>query len=198
MPQDGDTKQLPAGKQPEPSQTQGDQQQGDSEFADYIKQLRQEAANYRKKLREAEQLLTERDTQFQAERAAIEKKVSETERKLIDAERAHKERVIEYEAKLLAVQRGVVDPDAAYKLLDLAKVKLGDDGKPVGLDDALNELVKAKPYLLSRGTGAPAPAAGNPPRMGTITAAQLRDRKFYEEHRDEIMQAMREGRIVSE
>jgi len=195
MAQDAEPK-PPAGKQPEPSQAQGDQQ-GDSEFADYIKQLRQEAANYRKKLREAEQLLTERDTQFQAERAAIEKKVSETERKLIDAERAHKERVIEYEAKLLAVQRGVVDPDAAYKLLDLAKVGLGDDGKPVGLDDALNELIKAKPYLLSR-TGAPAPAAGNPPRMGTITAAQLRDRKFYEEHRDEIMQAMREGRIVSE
>jgi hypothetical protein len=197
MPQDGDTKQPPAGKL-EPSQTQGDPQQSESEFADYIKQLRQEAANYRKKLREAEQLLSERDTQYQAERASIEKKVSATERKLIDEERAHKERVIEYEAKLLAVQRGVVDPDAAYKLLDLAKVKVGDDGKPVGLEDALDELVKAKPYLVSRSTGAPAPAAGNPPRMGTITAAQIRDRKFYQEHKDEIMQAMREGRIVSE
>ena len=41
------------------------------------------------------------------------------------------------------------DPEAALKLADLSDVEIDDDGQVEGLDEALEELAKSKPYLLA-------------------------------------------------
>jgi hypothetical protein len=50
-----------------------------------------------------------------------------------------------------AAAKGIVDPDAAVALLDRSKVKVDDAGKPTNVGELLDELVKAKPYLVARG-----------------------------------------------
>jgi len=56
------------------------------------------------------------------------------------------------------------DPADALALLDSSKIEKGNDGKYVGIEAALKELIKGKPYLVrveGKGDG-----KGNPPRGG--------------------------------
>jgi len=46
-----------------------------------------------------------------------------------------------------AAKQGFADPMDAYKLLDMAKMELGEDGTVKGLTEALTTLATAKPYL---------------------------------------------------
>lgn len=108
------------------------------------------------------------------------------------------------ELKVAALKAGCVDPDALAKIVDLAQVELDNDGNVDNAKlTALIEKVKTeKAYLFgaaqtpsnvgSKG-GAPANPTGQKP---TFTREQLRDGKFFDEHKAEIMEAMREGRIT--
>ncbi len=123
--------------------------------AEYVRKLRAEAAEYRKRLRELEQKAQEQENA----------KLSETERlqkRLAELERERQERTLKYETMLAASRLGIVDPDAAYRLLDVASIEIAEDGTPKNLEDALFELVKAKPYLVAQSSGSPT----NPARTG--------------------------------
>lgn len=108
------------------------------------------------------------------------------------------------ELKVAALQAGCVDPDALAKIVDLAQVKVNDDGTVdnAALTALIEKIKTEKAYLFgaaqtpanvgSKG-GAPNTPTGQKP---TFTRTQLRDAKFFDEHKAEIMEAMREGRIT--
>lgn len=52
-----------------------------------------------------------------------------------------------------AVRAGAVDPDAVFALIDSDAVTIGDDGQVKGADDAVKDLLEAKPYLVGKADG---------------------------------------------
>jgi hypothetical protein len=165
--------------------------------AEYVKKLRAEAAQYRRRLRELETNLKAREEAELSEQERLRRRLAEAEARLFDLERERQERILQYEVKLQAAQLGIVDPDAAWRLLDLANIEFNEDGTPRGVKQALQELLKAKPYL--RGGQAIPMSPTNPQRQPNVfTRSQLRDPRFYAEHREEIMRALAEGRIVDD
>lgn len=84
--------------------------------------------------------------------AAIDQRNAAADRKLILAE-----------IRELGTRMGLVDAQAAFTLMDTSGVAVAEDGSVTGVQDALDALVKAKPYLAGanvQGTG----SAGNFPR----------------------------------
>ncbi len=103
------------------------------------------------------------------------------------------------------VPEGVVDLDAALKLVDRSKLTIDDNGVVSGIDDVLTSLKTDKAYLFNKeGTPPADPSLGTPsnPTGGTpptgpakFKRSQLRDPKFYQENRDEILKAQQAGLI---
>lgn len=131
--------------------------------AEYVKQLRREAAEYRKKLRDLEQTVKQHEEAKLSESERLQKRLAELEREQANYQRERQERTLKYETMLAASRLGIVDPDAAYRLLDVASIEFAEDGTPKNLEAVLKELVKAKPYLVVQpNSGSPT----NPARTG--------------------------------
>lgn len=62
-----------------------------------------------------------------------------------------------------AADKNLVSIEDAFRLADLSKVTVGDDDKVDGMKEAVEALVKDKPYLVKQ-TGAGGSTAGNPGR----------------------------------
>lgn len=99
---------------------------------------------------------------------------------------------------------GVVDLEGALKLIDRSKIEVKDDGTITGLDDAVEALKTGKAYLFNEGGGSNGKPVGTPSNPGNgsgtpgtpkFKRSQLRDAKFYQEHRDEILKAQAAGEI---
>lgn len=60
-----------------------------------------------------------------------------------------------------AAKLNVVDPDAAYRLLDISTIRVGEAGEVLGVGEAMAALVQAKPYLI-RTQGPAAGPTANP------------------------------------
>lgn len=117
--------------------------------AAYVRELREEAKRYRlekKTLEEKLAAMEQQVQQWQQEREQFQAKMRE----------------LQARAAVLttAARMGVVDPEAAWRLLDANTLKMGEDGQPQGVEEALRELVKAKPYLLGGPTSAANPSTG--------------------------------------
>jgi len=188
-----------SGQEPQTDQqgTAGAQGQEPERFdVEYVKRLRAEAAEYRKRLRELEQTVRQHEESKLSETERLQNRLAELERQQSLHERERQERTLKYETMLTASKLGIVDPEAAYKLLDLASIEFEEDGTPKNVEKALRELIATRPYL----AGGSAGSATNPARStinpAVFTRSQLRDPNFFKAHRDAIMQAMREGKIV--
>ncbi len=115
--------------------------------AEYVRQLREEAAKHRtekaaaqaelKKLQDAQLSDAERQSKRLAELEAQSQRFDADKRDL------QARLTVEREARKL----GVIDEDAAYRLLDSSKLKFDDDGRPTNAGDLLKELVRERPYL---------------------------------------------------
>jgi hypothetical protein len=209
MADDASQGQVPDARGQEPQQTppqeaapadarDGQEPEPERFDAEYVRRLRAEAAEYRKRLREFEQAQKAAEEAKLSGEERLQKRLSELERAEATWQQERQERTLRYETLLAAQRLGLVDPEAAYKLLDLASVEFDDDGKPKNLEKLLRDLVRARPWLAGQGVasiGATNPALGGAQR-GTFTTSQIADRKFYETHRAEILQALAEGRIV--
>jgi hypothetical protein len=100
-----------------------------------------------------------------------------------------------------AVAKGIQDVDAASKLIDMSGVKVDADGNYTGIDEAVEALVKARPYLVdnSRSVGTPSNPGVNPAINGKqYKMSEIGDPKFYQENREDIQKAQVEGRIVED
>lgn len=93
---------------------------------------------------------------------------------------------------------GVIDPDVVMSLIDRSKVKVTDNGI-TGVEEAVKELITAKPYLTQKpsvpnigGGTNPSNASTQPPRF---KHSQLQDPEFYRANEKEILNALRLGLI---
>src|SRR5690606_22904907 len=62
-----------------------------------------------------------------------------------------------------AVAANLVSVDDAFKLADLSGVEVDDDGTVTGIKEAVEALVKEKPYLVKQGQGAGGGGTGGAP-----------------------------------
>jgi predicted nuclease with TOPRIM domain len=134
--------------------------------AEYVRKLRAEAADYRKRLRELEQTVKQHEEAKLSESERLQKRLAELEREQAAYQRERQERTLKYETMLAASKLGIVDPEAAYKLLDLTRIEFDEDGTPRNIEAALKELLKAKPYLAATAT------AGSPTNPARATTAE--------------------------
>lgn len=186
--------QPPASSAPgeEPAQGAATPQSADTE-----RKLSAEAAAYRRRVRELEAKLREYEEAQMSEQERLRKRLAELEREQAEQLRHRQELVVRYEAMLAAQKLGIVDPDAAYRLMDLAAIEFDDDGRPTNVEAVMRQLLQQRPYLAPQSQLSPSnPATGG--RPGFFTRSQLRDPKFFQEHRDEIMRAVAEGRILED
>lgn len=68
-----------------------------------------------------------------------------------------------------AIAHNLVSADDAFKLADLSKVTVNDDGTVEGVKEAVEQLVKEKPYLVKQTGGQGGAGGGNPPRGNVAT-----------------------------
>ena len=94
------------------------------------------------------------------------------------------------------------NPALAIKLLDVSQITVADDGTVdnKAIESQIEDLLKDNPGLAanaSRPSGT-VDAGARSKSPNTFTTSQIEDRRFYEEHRDDIFRAMQEGRIVKD
>jgi hypothetical protein len=134
--------------------------------AEYVRKLRAEAAEYRKRLRELEQKAQEQENAKLSETERLQKRLAELEREQAAYQRERQERTLKYETMLAASRLGIVDPDAAYRLLDPTSIEFAEDGTPKNTEQVLKDLLKARPYLAATAT------AGSPTNPARATTAE--------------------------
>lgn len=157
-----------------------------------LRKLRRENQGLRKRLHEQEALDQQRKEAEMTEVEKLKKQLGDYQQKEMAWANEKRAWAVQQAVQSEASRLGIIDPDAAYRLIEVEEIE------EVG--PALQELVKAKPYLKGAGMTSISPTnPANPARQPQMfTRSQLRDVKFFAEHRDEIMQAMKDGRILDE
>lgn len=130
---------------------------------EYVEKLRKENARHRTKAKELEEKLKEMPDKDSIINEVLkglgidpdpekraEQQIEEARKKAQEAEARANERLIRAEVKAACSELGIVDPDAAFALMDKESVTLKDDGEVEGVTEALEALVKAKPYLVGQ------------------------------------------------
>ena len=114
------------------------------------KQAKKEAADYKKRLEELEQKERERE---EAEKTELERAQARAEAAEKAAQEAS-ERIRQTETRASIVMEAnklnIIDPEAAYTLLDKDDLEYDDSGRPTNVSEALESLIKAKPYLVKQ------------------------------------------------
>lgn len=166
-----------------------------------VSELRKEAAKYRTQVRDMEARLKEYEQAQLTEQERIAAERDELRAQLEQATTRSRRLALEGAVITAATRAGIIDPDVAVALV-AGQVSYDDDGNPVGVNEAVTELVKARPYLAGSTKTVPGAPAANPAKDRTTESgkriyrqSELNDRKFYEAHRDDIMTAVAEGRI---
>ena len=116
-----------------------------------------------------------------SEKEKLETSLATEQRARIDAESRVASAMIASEVRVLAMQKGIVDPDAALKLIDRNAVAYDEEKGVLGVGEALDALLAAKPYLkghpqapnLNAPPGKPAPAEPKLTDQQRFVAARL-------------------------
>lgn len=146
-----------SGATPEPQGQQGDQKP--PEGADDLTRVREALEKERMLRKEAERKAKEGDT-YRSRIEELEAASKSDLEKAVDAARKEgesaaaqrvNERLVKSEARALAAQAKFRDAGDAVHFLDLADVKVADDGTvdAAAITKQLDQLAKDKPYLLS-------------------------------------------------
>lgn len=94
------------------------------------------------------------DKKEQADKSELEKmqeKLAEADRQRVAAENTARERLIKTDILLAAQRLNFVNPEHAWSLVDLAAITVSDDGKVLGVEDALKALAETSGYLVGKG-----------------------------------------------
>lgn len=124
------------------------------EMRKQLKAVNTESAGRRKRLEEIEAAEAKRKQAELSELDQLKDKLAEQEKARLVAESKASEALIRHAVEMAAVGMKFHNSEIAYRLLDLAEVSLGEDGKVAGVEDALKKLVKSNPYLVGNGTAA--------------------------------------------
>lgn len=134
------------------------------------------------------------------ERARITKKLERDWQQKLDALKADTDKVAQEKADAILKERELAATrktiQSEYGLTDKQLAVLEGDTEEAlraAAEDLFGALKKAQPPVVPTGANQGGAAAA-----GVFTRSQLRDPKFFREHRVEIMTAAREGRIVED
>ena len=160
-------------------------------------------AQLRAESKELKELRKKQDT---AEKKKLEKEgkykelLGKTQKELEQANASISKLEMRNKIANAAVAKGIKDVDAAVKLIDTSKVTKGEDGEYSGLTEAVESLVKDRPYLVNsqQSVGSPSNPGQGEGGVKRYTVSQIQDPEFYQEHRDDIIKAQREGRIAED
>lgn len=127
----------------------------------------------------------------QTELEKAQTRAAELEQQAATATATAREALLRSAVVAEAARKNVVDPDAAVALLDRTALELDDQGAPTNIADAMDSLLKAKPYLVG-GTRAGSADQGARDNGGgnAITREQLKNMTSAE-----IVKAQNEGRL---
>lgn len=156
----------------------------------------------------------------EADKAAAEKKQLEEEGKykeLAEKQKAENERLQAQitsdrktsALKTAALAAGAQNADTIAKLVDMEQIQVGEDGtvNAEAIKAAVDGLKESQPFLFAEGQQTQQPVGngnGGAPQGGTgggtqqFYRSQLQDSKFYQENRDEILAAERNGQIIDD
>ena len=109
-----------------------------------------------------------------SETERLTSRAQEAERKANDADERIATAMIASDVKVKATQMGIVDPDAAYLLIDRAKLSYDATDGVTGVDLALTQLLEDKPYLKGQPSRAPNlnSETGQPPPVLRLSSDQ--------------------------
>lgn len=155
-------------------ETQG--QEPESFDAEYVRKLRAEAAEYRKRLRDLEAAVKKQEEAKLSETERLQQRLAELEKEQAEWQRERQERTLKYEVMLAAGKLGIVDAEAAYKLLDLSAIEFDEDGNPTNIEKALRGLIAKRPYLAGGNASSPTNPARSAQQPNTETEEQRRRR----------------------
>jgi multidrug efflux pump subunit AcrA (membrane-fusion protein) len=136
--------------------------------AAYVKQLRDEAASWRRKVKDLEGKIAgfEQEKMTEAERAKALAEAAQAEAKA--AQEALRKARADAAISKVAAKHGV-DADLLGKLVS---VEFDDDGQPTGVDAAISDLLTKHPYL--KAGSAVSLSATNPQRKGALTIEDVK------------------------
>lgn len=118
-----------------------------------LKDANKESAARRKRLEELESA----EQQRQEASKSVEQKLADQLKKLEAerdaAEQRARQTLVRAEVTAAASRMQFRDPADVLKMIDASALEIGDDGAIKGLDEQLQALAKAKPYLLATSIG---------------------------------------------
>lgn len=109
--------------------------------------------------------------------------------------------------KVAALQAGTVDADAVAALVNLADIKLADDGSvdTESVKSVIETLKTSKAYLFGEapkptnvGGNGGTPSGDNNAGIKEFKRSQLKDSKFYKENEADILKAAAAGKIIDD
>ena len=170
-------------------------------------ELRDKAKTAEKEL-EKIQKAKERENQDKLkEEGKYQELLEEKEKEISNLQNSISELKLTSEIMSVASKLNVVDTDAVARLIDRNKLEADkDSGDYTNVEDVVKELLSEKPYLANGssstssniGTNSNATTGsqnGNFVITKSELTAKLQDHSWYEEHKDEIVQWQKEGRI---
>lgn len=140
------------------------------------RKLTNENRSLRKRLRETEARLKEREAADLSEAERLKLQLAEATETLNQREQRIRDLALATAVNGVAARLGITDADAALKLMDQSDLDWDDDAAAwVGVDDALRALAQEKPYLVAAHVASAAGTTPNAPRRrSTLTVDQLK------------------------
>jgi hypothetical protein len=162
---------TPGGQEPTGNNTAPADAKGDPKVFDeaYVKELRTEAAKYRKEAQDAKAKITA----FEQEKMSEAEKLQATAKAAQDAANAARSELQQARAQVAIAQAAATHGVNPAKLAKLVTVEFDADGQPVGVEAAVAAVLNEWPEL-KPAAAAPTPGATNPQRTAKLTLEQVK------------------------
>lgn len=156
------------------------------ELQSQLKKRDRENAGLRGELKKREDAIKAHETAQMSEQEKLTARNKELEDSLKAKDQELSQTALRSATYAAAARLGFQDPEDGYRLINAADVVTDGEGRPTNLDELLQEVLKAKPYLGSGSTPPPRTGTSNPgPRGGTAKQgtdmnAEIRKRMGYQ------------------
>lgn len=132
-----------------------------------VNKLRREAASWRTKLRQVEEADEQRRRSEMTELEKLKADLEAERQARAKAEDLRQRQLVRTQVISAAARLGFNDPEDAARMMDVSALEIDEAGTVEGLEQALGQLLKAKPYLARQttaGTISPTNPAGGASR----------------------------------
>ncbi|MDQ0270732.1 phage scaffolding protein [Cytobacillus purgationiresistens] len=144
-----------------------------------------ETADKLKKLEEYEQAEEERKKaamseaeRLKAEKEEASKKAEEAAEQAKKAQESANQRIVNTEIKSIARSLNANDLNDVLTLLDKSSIEIDDEGNVKGVDEAVNTLKEAKPWMFKQSLGADAVGGSNPAKNPSVNEISAKEKEL--------------------